>query len=210
MLQKGQAFGVEIKDVSSKGDVAGYGSVFNNVDQGYDVVEEGAFANSLKERGMPKMLFGHDYWSPPIGKWNEAKEDDHGLYLEGSLNLKSQMGSEVHAGLKMGTMDGLSVGFLMKDYDIAESGIRHIKEADLLEVSVVTFPMNELARVDAVKNRVQQGISKRELEWILRDAGFTRAQAKAFIARGFNGLTQCDAAVEDEDADFTEFANLFT
>lgn len=210
MLQKGQAFGIEIKDVTTKGDVAGYGSVFSNVDQGYDVVEEGAFADSLKNRGMPKMLFGHDYWSPPIGKWNTAKEDEHGLYLEGTLNLKSQMGAEVHAGLKMGTMDGLSVGFLMKDYDIAESGIRHIKEADLLEVSVVTFPMNELARVDAVKNRVQQGISKRELEWILRDAGFTRTQAKAFIARGFNGLTQCDAVDGLDEIDPDKYAGLFT
>jgi len=209
MLQKGQAFGVEVKDVTSKGDVAGYGSVFNNVDQGYDIVEPGSFDKSLGERGLPKMLFGHDHWSPPIGKWNVAKEDDHGLYLEGELNLQSQMGKEVHAGLKMGTMDGLSIGFLMKDYEIAESGIRHIKEADLLEVSVVTFPMNELARVDAVKNRIQQGISKRELEWILRDAGFTRSQAKAFISRGFNGLSQCDAVDEDE-IDLDLYREIFT
>ncbi len=187
-LQKGKTFAVEVKDVTEKGDIAGYGSVFNNVDGGYDVVEPGAFANSLKERGLPKMLWGHDFWDPPIGKWNQAKEDDHGLYLEGKLLLDTQRGKEVHAGLKAKTLDGLSIGYTIDDAEVSEAGIRHLKEIDLWEVSVVTFPMNELARVDAVKQLVEGGLTKRQLETILRDAGFTRGQAKALVADGYDGL----------------------
>jgi len=197
-LNKGRAFAVDVKDVTSEGQIAGYGSVFGNVDQGFDIVEPGSFDKSLETRGMPKMLFGHDMWEPPIGKWTKAGEDKDGLALEGSLNMDTQRGSEIHAGLKMGTLDGLSIGFLLKDSEVDKRGIRHIKEVDLFEVSVVTFPMNELARVDAVKQLVDDGISKRTLERILRDAGFTGAQAKALIAEGYNGIAPRDGLCEQE------------
>ena len=47
-MKHGKPF--EVKQVSEAGSISGYGSVFNNVDLGYDVMQEGAFANSLKDR----------------------------------------------------------------------------------------------------------------------------------------------------------------
>ena len=65
----------ELKTITDAGQVSGYGSVFGNVDQGGDVVEKGAFDTSLKARGMPVMLWGHDVYAPAIGVWEKAKED---------------------------------------------------------------------------------------------------------------------------------------
>lgn len=195
-IKRGHA--IEVKQVSDAGDIEGYGSTFGNVDQGYDIVEPGAFEKTLEERGLPKMLWGHDFWEPPIGKWTKAKEDDFGLFLKGQINLDTQRGAEVHSNLKMGTLDGLSIGYLEKDADFA-NGVRHLKEIDLFEVSVVTFPMNELARVDAVKQKIEDGISKRELEHILQEAGMSRAQARKLIKHGHEGLYTRDAVDTSDD-----------
>lgn len=198
-MQVKQGRAIEVKEVSAAGTITGYGSIFGNVDGGYDVVEKGAFDESLSKRGLPKMLWGHDLWEPPIGKWSKAEEDDTGLWLEGKINLDMQRGAEVHSALKMGTLDGLSIGYLPKDSDTTNSGIRHLKSVELFEVSVVTFPMNEEARVDAVKHLVEGGISKKDLERILRDAGFSRQQAKALIADGHDGLVPRDAKAEADE-----------
>ncbi len=184
-MQVGAA--IEVKNLTEAGQIEGYGSTFGNVDQGYDVVEKGAFTESLAERGLPKMLWGHNMYEPPIGKWDEAKEDDNGLFVRGQINMEMQRGREVHSALKMGTLDGLSIGFMIKESDVAESGIRFIKEADLFEVSVVTFPMNERATVTGVKS-IADDITERQFEGILRDAGFSKRQAMSIIARGYSGL----------------------
>lgn len=184
---------LEEMQVSARGDIEGYGSVFGNIDQGNDVVEPGSFTKSLETRGMPKMLWSHGWFDPPIGKWNTAEEDDRGLFLKGRLNLDTQLGAEVHSNLKMETLDGLSIGYMIIEAEIDRDNVQHLIEVDLFEVSPVNFPMNELARVDAVKSRIEAGISKRELESILRDAGMTRAQAKRLIAEGFDGLIPRDA-----------------
>ena len=81
---------------------------------------------------------------------------------------------------------------------------RHIIEADLWEISVVTFPMQPGARVDAVKSarlgygREGGGLpTTRQFErWLTRDAGLSRAEARTVIAKGFSHLTDTlDAAV---------------
>lgn len=210
-IKRGHAF--EVKEVGDAGAIVGYGSVFGNVDAGHEVVERGAFAESLKERGLPKMLWGHEWFEPPIGKWNEAEEDKHGLLLHGQLNMSMQRGSEIHGALKMDTLDGLSIGYLEKVADEDDDGVRHLKELDLFEVSVVTFPMNELARVDSVKDRLLHGVTKRELATILRDAGFSRSQAEALVARGYDALAQSDSGDlggdEDTAAAVLRIRNLF-
>ncbi len=182
----------ELKETADSGHVTGYGSVFGNVDQGGDIVAKGAFADSLKSR-QPKMLWGHDHYAPAIGVWNEASEDDHGLLLEGQINLRSQMGKDVHSALAMKAIDGMSIGYLVNESETDKAGITTLNELELWEVSFVNFPMNVAARVDAVKAKILNGtMTKREVERILRDAGFTCTQAKAFLSHGFSGLKHRD------------------
>jgi len=148
-------FAFDVKALSETGEFEGYGSVFGVVDLGMDVVERGAFTKTIQERPNIKLLWQHDQ-KQPIGIFTEAYEDDHGLYMKGQLNLDVRQGREAYALLKQGAMDGMSIGYQTVKYRTdEESGIRYITELKLWETSLVTFPMNEVAQVSAVKSAVE-------------------------------------------------------
>jgi len=162
------------------GTFEGYGSVFGNKDLGNDVIERGAFLKSLKRRKPQnvKLLYQHKS-DMPIGVFDEIREDDHGLVVKGRLALKTQAGAEAYELLKMGALDGLSIGFRVNPKEVSydkRGNKRIIKEVDLMEVSLVTFPMNPQATVRSVKG---EEISIREWENGMRDAfSLSRSEAK--------------------------------
>lgn len=181
-----RSFALQVK-ASDNGIVEGYGSVFNVKDNYSDIIAKGAFLDSLashKANGtMPAMLWQHDA-SQPIGVWTEMSEDENGLRIKGKLAMETVKGREAHELLKMGALTGLSIGFMTKkwDYD-QQSEVRTLTDVDLWEVSLVTFPANEKARVTSVKASDIDAITTiREAETTLRDAGFSSKAAKAFIA----------------------------
>jgi HK97 family phage prohead protease len=145
---------LELRGLSRDGTFSGYASVFGEVDLGKDAIERGAFLRSLKTRGAGgvRMLFQHDP-AEPIGAWKTIREDSRGLYVEGMLADGVSRAREVHQLLKNGALDGLSIGFrTVRAKTDAKSGVRRILEADLWEISVVTFPMLPSARVQNIKN----------------------------------------------------------
>ena len=147
------------------------------------------------------MLFQHNP-DEPIGQWLAIEEDRRGLKVRGRINTDVARGREVLALMQSGGLDGLSIGFrTVRARTNAETGIRRIVEADLWEISVVTFPMLPEARVAAVK-RGRPLPTKRDFErWLVRDAGLTRRQAKTVIVKGFAALAaERDAVVEIEPA----------
>lgn len=144
---------LSMKSLGGDGRFSGYASVFGEVDLGKDVIERGAFARSLARKGPSgvRMLYQHDP-AEPIGRWLVLREDQRGLFVEGQLTLGAPRADEVHAHLKNRALDGLSIGFrTVRAERDAASGIRRILEADLWEISVVTFPMLPSARVVTVK-----------------------------------------------------------
>ena len=167
----------------------GYGSVFGNKDLGNDVIEKGAFAKSIKRRTNKgvKLLYQHKS-DMPIGVFDEIKEDDHGLVVKGRLALKTQAGAEAYELLKMGALDGLSIGFRVNPSEVSydkRNNKRIIKEVDLMEVSLVTFPMNPQATVRSVKG---EQYSIREWEKGLRDA-FNLSRSESKVAA--KAVTDC-------------------
>ena len=138
--------------VSADGAIEGYASLFGVVDLGRDKVAPGAFAASLARRGANgvRFLFQHDP-SEPLGAWTSIVEDARGLRVAGRLNLSVARAREVHALLRQGGLDGLSIGFRAVRSQREPGGVRRLTEIDLWEVSVVTFPMLPEARVAAVK-----------------------------------------------------------
>lgn len=141
--------------VGTDGVFSGYASVFGLADLGNDVVERGAFARSLRERGVSgvRMLWQHDA-AEPIGAWTEIREDSRGLHVEGRLAPGVARAREALELMRGGGLDGLSIGFrTVRARKDARTGLRHILEADLWEISIVTFPMQPQARVSAVKMR---------------------------------------------------------
>lgn len=178
--------GFEIKAVNADGTVEGYGSVFGVRDNYDDVIAKGAFIQSLKDHKaagtMPAMLWQHDA-DKPIGVWTEMVEDEKGLRIKGQLAMETVKGKEAHALLKMGALNGLSIGFVSKEwaYD-RETEVRTLTAIDLWEVSLVTFPANEKARVTNVKSADEMATPK-DAEKALRDAGFSKSDATAFVSR---------------------------
>ena len=185
------------------GTFEGYGSVFGNKDLGNDVIEAGAFAKSLKKRKPQnvKLLYQHKS-DMPIGVFDEIREDDHGLVVKGRLALKTQAGAEAYELLKMGALDGLSIGFRVNPQQVSydkRGGKRIIKEVDLMEVSLITFPMNPQATVRSVKG---EQYSIREWENGLRDA-FNLSRSEAKVAA--KAVTKCfDQREVDESAELVD------
>ncbi|MCH8178204.1 MAG: HK97 family phage prohead protease [Proteobacteria bacterium] len=181
-----RAYALDLKATGDDGTVEGYGSVFGVRDSYDDVIAAGAFQASLaahKKAGtMPAMLWQHDS-GKPIGVWTDMVEDSKGLRIKGQLALDTVLGKEAHALLKMGALNGLSIGFVSKQwaYD-RETDIRTLTEIDLWEVSLVTFPANGAARVTNVKS-VDDMVAPKDAEQILRDAGWSKANATAFVSR---------------------------
>ena len=121
---------------------AGYAAVFDRVDRGGDVVRAGAFARSLA-RGAVPLLWQHQA-GRPIGRVEYLREDKRGLRVIGQV-----VDAEVSALLKAGALSGLSFGYRVREAKGAEP--RELTALDLVEVSLVTFPMQPQARVHAVE-----------------------------------------------------------
>jgi uncharacterized protein len=188
-----------ISDSEVEGTFTGYGSIFGNTDLGNDVVVKGAFAKSIGQKGAKavKLLYQHKS-DEPIGVFDEIIEDSVGLKVKGRLAMGTQRGREVYELMKMGALDGLSIGYRVDPNGVTydDKGKRRlIKSVDLMEISAVTFPMNTSARIQAVKGGER---TVREWEELLRDAGnLSRSEAKAAASAVAKALDQRDA-VKDE------------
>lgn len=139
--------------VQEKGIITGFASVFGVADLGNDIIEPGSFSDALARRGPGgiRMLFQHDP-SEPVGVWHSVFETAGGLVAEGKLSLGSTRVRDLAELIAEGAIDGLSIGFrTIRAKTDPASGARHILEADLWEISIVTFPMQEAARITSVK-----------------------------------------------------------
>lgn len=171
------------KVTGDAGTFSGYASIFGNVDQGGDVVERGAFAVGdmvLTKDGMIRVFNQHDS-RQIIGK-AKVEQDDVGLKFDGSLILSVPQARTAYELMKADVLDGMSIGYDSLEDEITNAGIRKLKRLKLWEISVVTFGMNPLAKVERVK-----GLAKtiREFEDQLRDAGYSSVAAKKIAAYGF-------------------------
>lgn len=144
---------VQPRHVVGDGTFEGYASLFRIPDLGKDIVEPGAFRESLAQRGPTgiRMLWQHDP-AEPIGRWLSLHEDGRGLFVRGRLTLAVARAREIHALMRAGAIDGLSIGFRSeKARTEPRTGLRRLERVDLWEVSIVTFPMLPHARISAVQ-----------------------------------------------------------
>lgn len=179
----------ELKSATDEGVFEGYASIFDEVDDGRDVIRPGAFAKTLVERSPLgiKLLWQHNP-TEPIGTIEDIREDERGLFVRGRLETTVKRAEEALSLMKAGALDGLLIGYHTVTSHIEEkSGVRVLEELELWEVSLVTFPMQRMARVAYFKGNSAK--TKREFEGFLRDAGgFSRAEAKRLTAFGYDGL----------------------
>ncbi|MBO9580733.1 MAG: HK97 family phage prohead protease [Sphingobium sp.] len=129
---------------------AGYAAIFDRLDHGGDIIVRGAFAESLKRmagRELP-LLWQHGP-EQRIGTIELAGEDERGLRVIGRVDGQGSTARKAAVFLKDGRLDGLSFGYRV----VAAEGEtpRRLDALDLVEVSLVTHPMQPLARVHAVE-----------------------------------------------------------
>lgn len=191
----------EVKSIDERGVFEGYGSVFGVEDHYREVVTPGAFAKTLakwRAKGrLPALLWQHDT-DKPIGVYERMEEDERGLFVRGRLLVEDvPLAREAWALVRAGAIGGLSIGYatLLAEMD-RKRGVLLLKEIDLWETSLVTFPANEEAVVTGIK-------TIRDFEKFLRDSGFSKREAVRIASNGFD---RRDAGEEPEDLEAVKAA----
>ena len=178
----------------------GYGSVFGNTDSHGDTILHGAFADTLAAHAdagtLPRMFSNHAWsaasFSPQpfpaaVGKWQEMKEDDRGLYVRGRLFKEHPVAAAIHESMREGVMSGLSIGFYLdkegyalRDEDDPFGGREISSVKNLVEVSIVDDPANAEAQVnlESVKSRLKGLTTLKDYEEILRSMGSISAELR--------------------------------
>lgn len=188
----------------------GYGAVFGNIDSYDDIIAPGAFAASIAEHkaagSFPAMLWNHDAMAMPIGVWTSFEEDEHGLKMSGVF-LDTVAGRDAYTIAKAGAVTGLSIGYIVTASEIEKRDgktVRVITEVKLIEVSLVTFPANDLARVDDVKsqnleNEESMKLQRKSLERLAELFGEAKDLIDGLVTEADEEKSEVDDQADDEE-----------
>lgn len=194
-------FALDLKSIDDEGHIEGLAVGYGNLDHGGDVVLPGAITRSVAGRKSLPMLLYHDQ-KRPVGVWRAFQETGDGLLVKGLFD-PTQDGKDARIRAKSGSLGGLSMGFktLKQRY---EGKARHIIEAALHEISLVTIPMNDRTRVLGVKDLLGSGDMPTlpQFEEFLREAGFSKSQATAIAGKGLSHLLRGEPGSASEEAAF--------
>jgi uncharacterized protein len=176
-----KAVGFELADLKERNDgwsFSGYASTWNNIDLGGDVMVKGAFRESLASR-KPKLLWQHNI-GEPIGVVSGLKEDERGLFGEFKIS-RTTRGADAYQLLKDSAIDSMSIGYVPTDVEYLDDGVRKLKSVDLLEISIVSLPMNEEALITAVKAMERLPLSA-QVDRVLDDVRYLTARCKSLAS----------------------------
>lgn len=151
---------------SGNHEFSGYASVFGGIDTYGDTIVKGAYKSTLEGRDRPVQLRWNHY-GPVIGKFTTIKEDENGLYVEGELTKGHSTADDAAALLKHGAVSGLSIGYIAKDYE-QEGEVRHLKEIELFEISIVEEPADNSAHVSGIKSMFDECKTLKDIELTMR------------------------------------------
>lgn len=121
---------------------AGYAALFHIPDAARDVILPGAFAETLAARRDPLPLYWQHRPAQRIGWIDRAAEDARGLRIVAALDRDSRAAALLAAG----AVSGLSFGYRARAFRRTADG-RELAAVDLIEVSLVTDPLQRGARV---------------------------------------------------------------
>ena len=144
-------FEIDTKAKKDRGFLKGYASTYE-VDEGNDQIIPGAFTQDLHLFSKnPIMLFSHQL-SQILGSWTHQEEQTAGLYVEGEINLKTDLGKYVYTLISAKDVKGMSIGYSVSEGEIEEdSEIVKLLRIRLWEISIVSIPMNQSAWITGTK-----------------------------------------------------------
>lgn len=198
-----KAFAFEFKataDDDGIGRINGYGSVFGNKDSYGEIVVKGAFNQSLDElKGSDLPMLWQHQSDMPVGLWKNLRQDDMGLRSEGTMPLQIASIKEKYQMAEAGLVKGLSIGYrVRKDgYEFLDDGTVLLKDLDLREISLATFPANPLAIINDVKSIT---FTEGELSSYLKNLGLQSALIKKAVNDTFDGAIFSEKEEDDEES----------
>ncbi len=154
--------GLEIRDARPGfiGSLVGYPAVWDTEsrDMGgwVEVLKPGVFTRSLKEQPDVFAFYQHDD-SRVLGRTSAGtlrlQEDQRGLRMELDL-VDTQLNRDVLAEVRAGNVTSMSFGMLGKSVKAewtkgAGKSVRSVREAQLIEVSIVSIPAYAATEVSA-------------------------------------------------------------
>jgi hypothetical protein len=203
---------MQIKQISADGSFEGILAVYSNVDLGGDVIVPGAFTKTIQEHGSTVPLLWQHQPSEPIGTL-VLSDTPQALNVKGQLLMDLPLAQKAYLLLKAKIIRGMSIGYdTIKD--TVDNDVRYLKELRLWEGSIVTFPMNEMAMVTAIK-AVREGVKgdfDTELAaQQLNDAGQQIFQALyyALSSNTWSSAMSSDEKVQAAQETLTQFTDAY-
>ncbi len=190
MTKQYKSFDFEVKQIKEKEGFfifEGFASTFGNVDLGDDIVQRGAFADSLKENSQVPILWQHRM-SEPIGKSIHLEEQEKGLFVQARLPKDdSLVRDRVIPQMKVGSITTMSIGFFTVEFSRNnDTGINTLEKVKLFEISLVTLAMNPKAEITDFKSfkEIEKDVkSLKDIETYLKSSGLSNNESKALISK---------------------------
>jgi HK97 family phage prohead protease len=129
--------------------MVGYAATFGKEADGLpfrEVIIPGAFKRSLESGQDVFLLVNHDTDQLPLARRSAGtltvSEDDRGLLVEAMLDPKNPRAAELASALERGDVDKMSFAFTVAPDGSTRTkdGLRELRDLNLYEVSVVTWP----------------------------------------------------------------------
>lgn len=141
---------VEIKAIDDSKNliVEGYAATFGVQDSSGDIIEKGAFLNTIVGASGKRirLCYQHDL-DDVVGKIIELKEDNIGLYFKAKIS-NTALGKDLRVLIEDEAITELSIGYKSKVVEWNETEqIRYLKEIELFEISFVSRAANPQAVV---------------------------------------------------------------
>lgn len=189
----------------------GLASTFGNKDFGDDVVEKGAFTETLKKI-TPTILWQHDM-RDPIGMPIHLEENKEGLFVKARLPKEDSLVSgRVAPQMRVGSVKSMSIGFSVDEFEIKD-GVRFIQKLTLWEISLVTLPMNDKAQVSNFKSKESvldivelETMTTKDIEAYFKGLGcLSKSVCIAIASRFAKGRSESDDSSRSESgSDYIE------
>ncbi len=179
----------------------GFASTFGNIDLGNDIVQQGAFRDSLKKTPQVPILWQHGI-REPIGKSIHLEEQTKGLFVRGILPKNdSLVRDRVIPQIQVGSIDTMSIGFFTKEFSFNDdTNIATLEKIDLFEISLVTLAMNPQAVITDFKSFGHKDFkSLRDIETFLKKGGLSNTESKTLISKIKEFSNQRDVDNDDKD-----------
>lgn len=161
---KSISFAPELKVDETSGQkrfyIEGYASIFGNKDSCGDIVEQGAFSETLsKDANRVKFCYNHDMYSGVCGKVLELREDTKGLHFKAEI-IPTSIGSDLIKLIEFGAIDEMSIGYRTQEFKDENIGtadiVRRIIKVSLVEISAVSRAANPEATIVSNERKAEQ------------------------------------------------------